>query len=60
MEKYSKVQWYTSEEIMEMFKISKQTLYRWRKLGTIEFVALNSRNFRYKFPKLFEKRDHSQ
>ena len=43
--------WYTATEILSAFKITKQTLQNWRKMGVIEFEKNNSRHFRYKFPK---------
>lgn len=37
----------TSIEVEQLFKISKQTLYRWRKNNTIEFIQINSRKILY-------------
>jgi len=43
--------WYTYKEIIEMFGICKQTLYNWRKNGTIEYKVLTKKTYMYKLPK---------
>lgn len=48
------VQWYTPEEIMELLKVSPQTLYNWKKTGKIEFVEVSKRNYFYKLPRNLE------
>ena len=42
--------WYTYKEIIEMFKIHKQTLNNWRRNGTISYMKMNQRTFLYKLP----------
>jgi len=43
-------QWYTYNQIIEMFGICKQTLNNWRRNGTIEYKKITQRTFLYKLP----------
>jgi len=40
--------WKTAKEIRNLFKITSQTLYNWRKQGKIKFKVINSRKILYK------------
>ena len=42
--------WYTYKEIIEMFGICKQTLYNWRKNGTIKYKKITYRTYMYNLP----------
>jgi predicted site-specific integrase-resolvase len=42
--------WYTYKEIIEMLKISRQTLNNWRRNGNIIYKKLSSKTFLYQFP----------
>ena len=41
---------YTQREILEIFKIHRQTLNNWRRNGTIKYKKLNERKFLYLLP----------
>ena len=41
-------EYYTSKEIQEIFKVTKQTVLHWRKSGLLPYVAINKRKFLYK------------
>jgi predicted site-specific integrase-resolvase len=43
-------EWYTYKEIIEMLKISKQTLNNWRRNGRIIYKKLSPKTFMYQFP----------
>lgn len=40
--------WLTAKEIKDIYKITGQTLYNWRKSGKIEYKMINERKFSYK------------
>jgi predicted site-specific integrase-resolvase len=42
--------YYTQKQILEIFKIHRQTLNNWRRKGTIKYKKINKRNFLYLFP----------
>jgi|AntAceMinimDraft_16_1070373.scaffolds.fasta_scaffold154615_2 predicted site-specific integrase-resolvase len=41
---------YTQKEILEHFKICRQTLNNWRRRGTIKYEKVNQRKFLYYLP----------
>ena len=41
-------EYYTTEEVRNIFKIHNQTLYNWRKSGKINFIRLTPKNILYK------------
>ena len=41
---------YTQKEIIELFKIHRQTLNNWRRAGTIKYKKINQRKFLYILP----------
>jgi len=41
---------YTQKEILELFKIHRQTLNNWRRAGSIKYEKINERNFLYYLP----------
>jgi predicted site-specific integrase-resolvase len=43
---------YSQKQILEIFKIHRQTLNNWRRNGTIKYVKLNERKFLYELPKI--------
>jgi hypothetical protein len=43
-------EWYTYKQIIEIFKITPQTLNNWRRVGTIKYKKINQRNFLYQLP----------
>jgi predicted site-specific integrase-resolvase len=43
--------WYTSKQILDLFKIHRQTLNNWRNNGTIVYKKINARKFMYQLPK---------
>ena len=54
--------WYTYKEIIEMFRICKQTLYNWRKNETIKYKKITQRTFLYKLPesKIIQENEPSE
>lgn len=42
---------YSQKEILNLFKIHRQTLNNWRRNGTIKYIKINNRKFLYQFPK---------
>lgn len=44
-------QLYTYNQIIKMFGICKQTLYNWRKNGTIKYKKITKKTFLYILPK---------
>jgi len=45
------MEWYTYKEIIEMLKISRQTLNNWRRNGNIIYKKISPKTFMYAFPK---------
>jgi len=45
-------EWYTYKEIIEMLKISRQTLNNWRRNGNIIYKKLSPKTFMYQFPEI--------
>jgi predicted site-specific integrase-resolvase len=41
---------YSPKEILEMFKIHRQTLNNWRRKGIIKYEKINQRKFLYYLP----------
>ncbi len=41
-------EYYTNKEIENIFKVTKQTILRWRKQGLLPYIAINQRKFLYK------------
>lgn len=41
---------YTQKEILEIFKIHRQTLNNWRRRGKIKYEKINERKFLYYLP----------
>lgn len=41
-------EYYSTEELLNLFKVHTQTLYRWRKSGKINFIQLGKKTFLYK------------
>jgi len=41
---------YSKKEILEKFKITRQTLNNWRRNGTIKYIKMNNRKFLYALP----------
>ena len=41
---------YSQKEILNIFKIHRQTLNNWRRNGTIKYVKINERKFLYELP----------
>ncbi len=41
---------YSQKEILNIFKIHRQTLNNWRRNGTIKYVKMNERKFLYEIP----------
>lgn len=41
---------YTQKEILEIFKIHRQTLNNWRRCGKIKYEKINDRKFLYYLP----------
>jgi predicted site-specific integrase-resolvase len=53
---------YTKKEILEKFKITRQTLNNWRRNGTIKYVKMNNRKFLYELPetKIIQENESSK
>ena len=43
---------YSSKEILEIFRIHRQTLNNWRRNGTIRYEKINKRKFLYYLPEI--------
>jgi predicted site-specific integrase-resolvase len=41
---------YSKKEVLNIFKITRQTLNNWRRKGTIKYVRINDRKFLYELP----------
>lgn len=48
---------YSKKEILEKFKITRQTLNNWRRNGTIKYVKMNDRKFLYELPETKKDND---
>jgi len=42
--------WYTYKEIVDTYKISRQTLNNWRRKGLIMYKKISKKTFMYTFP----------
>jgi len=53
---------YSKKEILEKFKITRQTLNNWRRNGTIKYVKMNDRKFLYELPetKIIQENESSK
>jgi predicted site-specific integrase-resolvase len=53
---------YSKKEILEKFKITRQTLNNWRRKGTIKYVKMNDRKFLYELPetKIIQENESSK
>ena len=43
---------YSQKEILDIFKIHRQTLNNWRRNGNINYVKINNRKFLYFLPEI--------
>ena len=41
---------YSKKEILEIFKITRQTLNNWRRSGRVQYIKMNNRKFMYHLP----------
>ena len=55
------MEWYTYKEIIELLKISRQTLNNWRRNGNIIYKKISSKTFIYAIPetKIIQEKNES-
>jgi predicted site-specific integrase-resolvase len=54
--------WYAYKEIMEIIKVTPQTLNNWRRNGTIKYKKLTNKTFLYQLPetKIIQENESSK